>query len=262
MRFFLPCAAFASLLGCAADTFVGPGADGGSDSDGGGAACAPTGFCAAQAGSAFCSDFDNESTPSDWLIDTTSGSVTLTQAFATSCPNGLAVSLPLVTTAPVAGSTSHARAGKVITGAASNVIVDLDVYLPANDTTSYVNFFTVRPTGDLPAAISLEHHADAFWFLANMVNTNTKFTGLASPPLTGAWNHMHLVVIFDNGGGGSASLTYQKQDGTPTTVTTNGQTASDNFSTSSVTLEVGMAAPNTTEADFSAYYDNVVVTFN
>ncbi len=229
----------------------------GSDSSDGTANCPD--FCATvNPTPAFCSDFDKEATPADWSATnvTNGGAVTIASAEEVSCPSGLSVSLPMISL----GSTNTSQA-KVVKNVAAiqsalHAVLKLEAFLPSNDTASYVIFFGVRSTADTKSGIFLTHHGDAFWFLTQ--NGFGMNVAIPTAPLTGAWNAMTLDVHFGGAQSGSVSFTYTGTDNATHTVNANGATA--NAAVASTTIEVGMEAPGTTEAAFSAYYDNVVLT--
>jgi hypothetical protein len=133
-------------------------------------------------------------------------------------------------------------------------VLDLWLYLPVEDTTSYVTYFYLQPGDVLP--LGLTHHGDPFWFLSSAPCCAIN-VGLTPSPLVGAWNHMRLDVIYDTNMG-SAKLTYDGDDLQAHTATYDGPTA--NIVPKEVTVSVGMDAPGVPQAGFVAYYDNVVVT--
>jgi hypothetical protein len=225
--------------------------DTGSPDTGADASC-PS-FCGSVSTSLFCSDFDGESTPADWTstVTTAGGTIAVEGSQDVSCPHGLSSSVPQV-------ANSAGTAAKVVKNISSistltHVVLKLEVYLPSNDTQSYVAFFGVRPTAELGTGVYLTHHGDPYWFLTSAQFGNVNI-GITIPPLTGAWNEMTLDVHL--GQSGAVSLTYTGSDNAPHTVTGNGNTATT--ASGNVTVEVGMQA-GTTEAAFEAYYDNVVV---
>jgi hypothetical protein len=139
-------------------------------------------------------------------------------------------------------------------GAAPHVVLDLWVYLPVEDTASFVTYFSLQPGDALP--LGLTHHGDPDWFLSSAPCCAIN-VWLTTPPLAGAWNHMSLDVVYDTRAG-SAALSYEGVDRQPHTVTFDGPTALN--VPAAVTASVGMDAPGATEAPFAAYYDNIVVT--
>jgi hypothetical protein len=202
-----------------------------------------------------CNDFDESSTIPSALKVTTSngGTVAVSMAEAFSCANSLSSSLPMETGSSVGGSDAYAAIP--FTLGTGTVTLDLEVYLP-NDMTSYVLFFGLAVGNS--NALGLEHHGDTDWFLSNGPSLTIN-QGLTTPPLVGAWNHMTLTVLYSETAG-TASLAYEGNDHTPHTVMYSGPTL---FSTATPTMGqaiVGMAASAMTEAPFTAYYDNVVVT--
>jgi hypothetical protein len=240
-------------------TETGSGSDGSTETGGGTADASCPSFCGGQPGqAAFCSDFDKEPSPTDWTttIATNGGTVMLTQALEVSCPNALVVIVPQVATA--AGSAAAKVTKDIPGGRTPHAIVALEVYLPSNDTKSYVTYFGVRPTAELATGVYFTHHGDTVWFLSS--STSPSIVGLSVPPLTGAWNAMTLDVTFGSGSAGAVTLTYMGADHANHVVSGGGTTA--NASVGGVTVEVGMLASGITEAAFTAYYDNVVVTLN
>jgi hypothetical protein len=213
-------------------------------------------FCATHTPMAgTCSDFDESSAiPSTWTVVTNSGgSVTISEAEAVSCSNSLSADLPQVTLGSVTSADALADTPFALSSA-STASLDLEVYLPDNDTKSYVTFFALK-LGD-GAALGLQHHGDAFWFLGNSSYTSSINVSLTTAPLVGAWNHMTLTVVYGPSAG-SATLTYEGEDHAMHTVNFTGATSSG--SASGGTAIVGMSAPGQTEAEFTAYYDNVIV---
>jgi len=210
-------------------------------------------FCASTK-SLFCSDFDGESSPTDWTstVATGGGAATIVQSEDVSCPNGLHSSLPMIT----AQSGASAKVTKNIVSVSNltHVVLDLDVYLPSNDTSSYVAFFGVRPTNEVGTGVYLTHHGDPYWFLTSAQFGNVNI-GITIPPMTGAWNHMTLDVHL--GVTGAVTLTYTGSDNVQHMVSGNGNTAAN--ASGDVTVEVGMQSLGATEAAFDAYYDNVVL---
>jgi hypothetical protein len=137
--------------------------------------------------------------------------------------------------------------------------MDVEAYLPSNDTKSYVAFFGVRPTAEQTGAY-VTHHGDAFWFISAFAPVTGSINVAINPaPLTGAWNHMTLDVHFGQGNAGSVTLTYTGADNMMHTATGTGTTA--NAAVAAVSAAAGMAVSGFTgaEAAFDAYYDNVVV---
>ncbi len=130
------------------DSSTGKDSSTGSDSSSGGDASCPS-FCASLNGtSIFCSDFDGESTPVDWTnsIVSQGGAITIVQNEEVSCPNGLGATLPLI--ANVSTTAADAKVTKDVAAVtnATHAEIDLEAYLPANDTKSYIVFFGVHPT--------------------------------------------------------------------------------------------------------------------
>jgi len=203
----------------------------------------------------FCSDFDSEMTPSDWDTTTTTmgGTVAIESTQYVSCPHGLEVTLPMFTNvAPE--NVADAIVSKTITTTATvtQVSITLEAYLPANDTKSYVVYFGAHMTGMQDTGVYFTHHADSSWWVTqNGFGLNF---GLMEAPLTGAWNQMTLTFGF--GQNATVTLQYTGADNMVHTATGMGNTGAGSMST---TIDVGMIADGTTEAAFTAYYDNVVV---
>jgi hypothetical protein len=239
--------------GQGADTSVGDTGADGSD----GAAC--PGYCSGlTTKNLFCSDFDGEVAPTDWTatVATGSGAVIVAAGKDVSCPNGLHASVPQAAASSAAGPI--ALVSKDVASGGGHVILDADVYLPSNDTKSYVGFLGVRPTAEQQTGAFVTHHGDAFWFVSSAGNGGMNIA-INPAPLTGAWNHMTLDVHFGQGNAGSISLTYTGADNATHTTTGTGTTA--NASVTGVTVEAGMFVAGFTgsEAAFDAYYDNVVL---
>jgi hypothetical protein len=240
-----------------ADT--GKGGDVGADAND--AAVCP-GYCAGlTTKNLFCSDFDNEVAPTDWTatIATGGGAVVVAGTQDVSCPNGLHASVP-----QSGGNTQVgpiALVSKDIASGGAHVVLDADVYLPSNDTKSYVGFLGVRPAGEQASGAFVTHHGDAFWFVSAAAPSSGSINIAINPaPLTGAWNHMTLDVRFAQGNSGSITLTYTGADNASHMVTGTGTTANAAI-TAGVTVESGMFVAGFTgsEAAFDAYYDNVVL---
>lgn len=238
-------------------------ADTGGSDTGGDASCTGPDFCSSIKNPLFCSDFDMELMPTDWTTVTSGGgTVAIVQNEEVSCPNGLHSSVPMAATSTTMGPV--AKVTKAITSMLStttHVVIDIEVYLPSNDTKSYVSFFGVRPTAEVGTGAYVTHHGDAFWFISTAGFANGNLNVAISPaPLTGAWNHMTLDVHFGSLTAGSATLTYTGADNMSHMVTGTGTTANAAV-TGGVTLEAGMQVSGFTgaEAAFDAYYDNVVL---
>ncbi len=208
----------------------------------------------------FCSDFDGEVAPTDWTatVATGGGAVVIAGGQNVSCPNGLHASVPQSAGNALAGPI--ALVSKDVATAGNHVVLDADVYLPSNDTKSYVGFLGVRPTGEQGSGAFVTHHGDAFWFVSVAQPANGTLNIAISPaPLTGAWNHMTLDVHFGQNNAGSVTLTYIGADNASHMVTGMGTTA--NAAVTGATVEAGMFVAGFTgsEAAFDAYYDNVVL---
>jgi hypothetical protein len=234
---------------------VQQGTDGGNDTGADSSDASCPSFCGSVTTSLFCSDFDMETMPADWTSTVTmgGGAIAVESMQDVSCPNGLHSSLPMV------ANSTGALEGKVTKNISTvallnHVVLKLEVYLPSNDTHSYVAFFGVRPTAEAGTGVYLTHHGDAFWFLTSAQAGNANIP-VTVAPLTGAWNQMTLDVVL--GSNGAVSLTYTGSDNMTHTATGSGNTAS--MASGNVTVEVGMQATGATEAAFDAYYDNVVV---
>jgi|HubBroStandDraft_1064217.scaffolds.fasta_scaffold219589_1 hypothetical protein len=201
-----------------------------------------------------CDDFDESSAvPSSLKITTSAGgSVTISMAEAFSCSNSLSASLPMVLGNSAGSADAFAAIGFA---AATQVTLDLEVYLPAADMESFVTYFALK-LGD-NSALGLQHHADPDWYLSNGPSFSIN-EGLNTAPLVGAWNHMTLTVVY-SATSGSASLTYEGVDHAPHTVSYSGATESASSPVGGEAI-VGMVASGKTEAAFTAYYDNVVVS--
>jgi hypothetical protein len=200
-----------------------------------------------------CDDFDeSKAVPSDWtVVVNDGGSVAISEAEAFSCSSSLSAYLPMITISSVMAASALAEnAFKV----GSTVTLDLEVYLPDNDMTSFVTYFALRLGND--AALGLQHHGDGDWFLGNSSTSFPINTALPMPPLVGAWNHMALAIDYSTSAG-SATLTYEGSDLTAQSVMFSGATETGAYPDG--TAIVGMSAPFETEAAFTAYYDNVIV---
>jgi hypothetical protein len=234
-------------------TDTGTGTDG---SGGDGATCPD--YCAGIK-SLFCSDFDGEQAPTDWTatVATAGGAVVVAGTQNKSCPNGLHSSVPAAAGNTLAGPI--ALVAKDVANGGAHVVLDADVFLPSNDTKSYVGFLGVRPTAEQGTGAFVTHHGDAFWFISNAASGNINIA-INPSPLTGAWNHMTLDVHFGQGNAGSVSLTYTGTDNATHVATGMGTTANAAV-TGGVTVEAGMFVSGYTgsEAAFDAYYDNVVL---
>jgi len=229
-------------------------------------------FCSGMTPSpAFCSDFDSESTPADWTQLTTSmgGTVTVEQADEVSCPNGLSATLPQITgQSQVTIADAKVRKDVVSIATVTEATVKLEGYLPSNDTMSYVSYFGVRATADDKSGIYLTHHGDTDWFL-----TQDGFglnVGVTPAPLTGAWNEMTLDVVFGNQATDKITFTYTGADNATHIITCSGAQCCSGGSNcpgvtatgpvAGVSVEIGLESTGDTEAAFTAYYDNVVLT--
>jgi hypothetical protein len=217
-------------------------------------------FCTGLTKNLFCSDFDQESSPTDWTatVATGGGAVVIAGGQNVSCPNGLHASVPQAQSSSATGPT--ALVAKDVAAAGNHVVLDADVYLPSNDTKSYVGFLGVRPTAEQGSGAFVTHHGDAFWFVSVAQPVNGSLNVAISPaPLTGAWSHMTLDVHFGQGNAGSITLTYIGADNASHMVTGMGTTA--NATVTGATVEAGMFVAGFTgsEAAFDAYYDNVVL---
>jgi hypothetical protein len=237
-------------------------------SDGDAASCPD--YCASlMPAPAFCSDFDSETMPTDWTQLTTGmgGTVTIEQADEVSCPNGLAAALPQISNqTPTTLADAKVRKDVAAITSVTEATLSLDAYLPA-DTMSYISFFGVRSTADDKSGIYLTHHGDTAWFLTqDGFGLNVQVT---PAPLTGAWNDMTLDVVFGGQQTDKVTFTYTGADMTSHVITcmgaqccggTNCTGVTASAPVASVSAEIGMESTGNTEAAFTTYYDNVVLT--
>ncbi len=233
--------------------------DSGSDSgqrDAGDADAGCPAFCATHGpAKGACADFDESAAvPKAWKVTASDGgTVTISMAEAFSCSSSLSSALPMESISSVGSADAYA-AIPFITQDDGIVSLDLEVYLPTNDTMSYVSFFALVQADAGP--LGLQHHADASWYLSDGP-TITIDQQLTTPPLVGAWNHMTLTVLFSRTAG-TASLMYEGDDHAPHTVSFSGPTSPG--AAANGEAFVGMIATGATEGAFTAYYDNVVLT--
>jgi hypothetical protein len=236
----------------ATDSGRDSGTHSGRDAGGGDGGC-PS-YCAMfTPGDGTCADFDESSVvPKAWKVTTSEGgTVTISTAEAFSCSNSLSSTLPMESVS--VGSADAYAASSFITPDDGVVSLDLEIYLPTNDTMSYVSFFALVQADAGP--LGLQHHADANWYLSDGP-TVTIEQQLTTPPLLGAWNHMTLAVRFSRTAG-TASLTYEGNDHAPHAVSYSGPTSPGAAVNGEAFL--GMIATGATEGDFTTYYDNVFV---
>jgi hypothetical protein len=247
------------------DTGTPTGSDGGGPTEGsvigdsglaGEAEAGCGSFCALHTNALLCADFDQQAAmqpPSGWnVMASTGATVIVSDAQAESCDHSLLSELPVL---PSTGGTAAATQQVHVTGTSPHVVVDLWVYLPAQDSTSFVTYFSQQLGSGSP--IGLTHHGDSSWYLDSNPPCCVINQPLTTPPLVGAWNHMVLDVVY--GTSGMASLAYEGSDMQAHVVTYTGGILIASGA-AAATVSLGMVAPGTTEAGFSAYYDNVFVT--
>lgn len=245
--------------GTPTDSDGGGSTEGGVASDSALAADADAGcgsFCALHPDALLCSDFDEQAVmqpPSGWnVMASTGATVLVSNAQAESCDHSVLSELPVLGSN---GGTAEATQQVHITGTSPHVVLDLWVYLPVQDTTSFVTYFSQQLGGGSP--IGLAHHGDSTWYLNSNPPCCVIDQPLTTPPLVGAWNHMVLDVVY--GTSGMASLAYEGSDMQAHVVTYTGGILVPTGAAAATVL-LGMVAPGTTQASFSAYYDNVLVT--
>jgi hypothetical protein len=255
------------LMGCTADTFIGP--DGSTPGDGGGgggdsgttpdapfdaASCAP-GWCKTQTlqPGTFCTDFDESTTmPADWSAENSNGFTNFVTSPAEQC-----LSLHAhMGAAPAASTARIVHVSTLLTsGTSVHATLTLDVMLPKNDSGGQVFFYAIRTT--TPAlSIGLVQRADGTWWLQSSLGTNTLTATLASAgPVRGAFTHMQLDVAYTTSGV-AATLAYRRGDNNNSdTITANGSAIAI---PTQLTFVVGLEAASQTTSGIDAYYDDVL----
>jgi hypothetical protein len=248
------------LAACTADTFTGPDAGdaGGAESGPDGAACTPTPMACVPNGR--CATFDDGTLGPFAPLTTAEGSVAPGPDEFVTCPNSLVATLGVVSSS---GGAARAAADTTVqltnNPSVVHVTLEADVWLPDSPAGPAV-FLSVGAAGSAQSTVFVQYAGSpGQWTLGVQASGQSE----SISPRTGTWNHMTLDVIFSNDTGiGQASLSYVSKGGDAlTTPAIQDRTVDSGGAIPTVGADLGIVTFSATTASMTAYYDDVVFSW-